>query len=137
MISIVSPILVVYSKMFRKKPPQQEINLLELIPSRARGDSINADGLVVVDLPRFRRTWMQKYLVPRNKSPFMKIKLDLFGSRSWQLIDGTRTVNEIADLMAAEFGDEVQPVHERLGIFIRTLRQTGFVQLRHADGSEV
>jgi hypothetical protein len=124
--------------MFRKKPPPQpEVNLLDLTPDRLFGDSVNDDGLVVVDMPRFHIPWMQKYLVPKSKYPYIKIKLDLFGSRAWQLTDGTRTVNDIADAMVEEFGDEVQPVYERLGIFYRTLRQRGFVRLRSADGTEI
>jgi hypothetical protein len=123
--------------MFKNTPPKPDINLLDLIPERMFGDSTNEEGNIVVDMPRFHIPWMQRYLVPKRKDPFIKIKLDRFGSRVWLRCDGAANVNEIADALVAEFGDEVQPVHERLGVFFRLLKQRGFVRLRKADGSFV
>ena len=123
--------------MFKNTPPPPDINLLELIPERMFGETTHEDGTIVVDMPRFHVAWMQKYLVPKRKDPFIKVKLDRFGSRVWLRCDGTANVNEIADALVAEFGEEVEPVHDRLSVFFRLLRQRGFVRLRNADGSFV
>jgi hypothetical protein len=113
--------------MFGKK--KSSVNLLNLIPERVFGHTVNDKGLVVVDMPRFHISWMQKYLVPQWKKPFILIALDRFGSSAWELIDGIRTVGAIAEELTARHGDEVQPVYERLGVFIHQLERRGFIRL--------
>ena len=122
--------------MFRKKNSEQ-INLLELIPERLFSHSVSDEEGVIVDMPRFHVPWMQKYLVPATKNPFIKIKLDAFGSHVWNLCDGNKNIGEISESLTGQFGDEVQPVHERLATFFRQLKDRGFVRLRKADGSYI
>ena len=43
-------------------------------------------------------------------------------------MDGTRTVQEIAQELRAEFGDEVEPAEERLAPLVRFLRQEDLVR---------
>lgn len=116
---------------------RNNINLLELVPTRCFGHSVNDDGIVVVDMPRFHVKWMQEHLVPKSKYPFIRISLDPFGSFVWLSIDGQRTVADIIDACVQQFGDEIQPVHERMGKFIHMLRSRGFITIRGADGQEV
>jgi hypothetical protein len=42
-------------------------------------------------LPKFRKAWMRKWLIPRRRSAHIKIHLDKTGSKVWELIDGTRS----------------------------------------------
>ena len=120
-----------------RKLSRKNLNLLDLIPERAFGHAVGEDGLVTVDMPRFHIAWMQRYLVPASKSPFIKVKLDRFGSRAWLCCDGARTVGSIAEILENEFGEEVRPVHERIGKFIHLLKNRGFIRLRTADGTSV
>jgi hypothetical protein len=122
--------------MFGRKQ-KEELNLLDLIPSRCWGHSVDEAGRVTVDMPRFHVAWMQRLLVPRGKCPFIKINLDEFGSHVWLRCDGASTIGAIAESLAAEFGDQVQPVHDRLAVFFRQLRQRGFITLHQADGTPV
>ena len=122
--------------MFRKKNNEQ-VNLLELIPELVFHHSLNEEQIVIVDMPRFHVSWMQKYLVSKSKAPFIKIKLDAFGSHVWNLCDGQKNIGEISESLTQQFGDEVQPVYERLAAFFRQLHDRGFVRLRKADGSYV
>ena len=48
----------------------------------------------------------------------------------WPLIDGTRTVYEIAELVKAEFGDKAEPLYDRLVQYIRNLEAYGFVEVQ-------
>ena len=57
-----------------------------------------------------------------------RIRLDDMGSFSWERMDGTRTVQEIAQELRAEFGDEVEPAEERLAPLVRFLRQEDLVR---------
>ena len=51
-----------------------------------------------------------------------RIRLDPKGSFVWKLLDGQRTVQEVANAMRAEFGAEIEPAEERVGLLIRQLR---------------
>jgi hypothetical protein len=78
-------------------------------------------GNVVLLIPRFRRGLCAKWLQPRLKKPYFRLSLDEVGSFVWEQCDGKMTVREIAALMAARFGENVQPVENRLSIFFATL----------------
>ena len=120
--------------MFQRKP-KEELNLLELVPSRCWGHSVDEAGRVTVDMPRFHVAWMQRLLVPRGKSPFIKINLDEFGSHVWLRCDGATPIGTIARSLEVEFGESVHPVYERLAVFFRQLRERGFITLRKSDGT--
>mgnify|MGYP001601999325 CR=1 FL=1 len=119
--------------MSKEKAP--EINLLETIPEKLFTSITKDDGLVVVNMPRFHVEWMQKYLVPKWKDPFIKIKLDEFGSHTWEKIDGKASILAIVDSLVEEYGEAVQPVEERLAQFFTLLKQRGFVSLKTPDGT--
>lgn len=59
----------------------------------------------------FRRL---KFRIPLYK----KITLDEVGSEVFVQIDGYKTVKEIGEKIEMKFGDKVQPLYERLLIFI-------------------
>ena len=80
------------------------------------------DGLVTVDMPRFHIAWMQRYLVPASKSPFIKVKLDRFGSRAWLCCDGARTVGSVAEILENEFGEEVPAADDTVDAVLRPVK---------------
>lgn len=51
-----------------------------------------------------------------------RIRLDPKGSFAWKLLDGGSSVQCVADRMRAEFGAEIEPAEERVGLLIRQLR---------------
>lgn len=59
---------------------------------------------------RFFRTPQQTY-----------IKLDAYGAFVWRHCNGEYTVADIARLMGEEFGEQAEPVLERLIVFLRML----------------
>ena len=65
-----------------------------------------------------------------KKPKVSQIHLDEMGNFVWPLIDGTRTVYEIAELVKAEFGDKAEPLYERIVQYIQTLENYGFVEVR-------
>lgn len=120
--------------MFGKKK-QPALNLLELVPERLRAFEVDDEGIVTVNTPRFKQEWMRRHLVPRWKNPSILTRLDAVGSHVWMHIDGTRNVADIAAACVDRFGDDIQPVYERLPLFIRAMRDRGFIALRRTDGS--
>lgn len=121
--------------MFRKKEPQ--INLLELIPHRLCEFDVDEKQIVTVKMPRFQKKWMLQNLVPRWKSPTINTKLDSVGSFVWLQSDGTQTVFDIAERMREEFGEDIEPVYDRLKLFLQQLGRREYLQLRHPDGTPV
>ena len=65
-----------------------------------------------------------------KKPKVSQIHLDEMGNFVWPLIDGTRTVYEIAELVKAEFGDKAEPLYDRLVQYIRNLEMYGFVKVQ-------
>lgn len=58
-----------------------------------------------------------------------KIHLDEMGNFIWPLMDGERTIYDIAVLVKDEFGERAEPLYNRLVQYIRNLESYGFVKL--------
>ena len=106
----------------------EEVNLLEIKPVRV-AEAKERDGRWVVHRPkptsRGLRRLLDRFLYAMSAS---RIRLDDLGSFSWGRMDGTRTVQEIAEELRAEFGDEVGQAEERLAQLVRFLRQEELVR---------
>lgn len=107
-------------------------NLLELTPARKR-DWIEEDGRVVVLMPKFRHRWVASWLQPMLRKPDVRVKLDDLGSAVWKLCDGTTTVERIAEVIHGQFGTAAEPVHERIGAFLRKLEDGDLVAITPPD----
>ncbi len=54
------------------------------------------------------------------------VKLDRFGSFVWKQMDGNRNIIAIGALVREEFGDQAEPLYERLAKFVKMLRDNRF-----------
>ena len=104
------------------------LNLLDLKPNRSYEWERNGDEQVVVLVPKFRNRLLVAWLLPRLRSPHFKVKLDAFGSHVWLNCDGTQTVHEIGQRLKQRFGDSVDPVYDRLALFIKRLERERFIR---------
>lgn len=105
--------------IFKKKNKQ---NFLDFVPIAKIGFEVDEDtGLIALLIPRFKSEFAQKYLIPKKKSKFIRANLDEYGSFIYQKIDGKRNVFEISNLMKDEFGDQVEPVFDRVSKFLGNL----------------
>ncbi|MEE9390229.1 MAG: PqqD family protein [Candidatus Aminicenantaceae bacterium] len=73
---------------------------------------------------------MVRHLLPRLKNPKYKINLDDFGSFLWELCDGTTTVQELSECMKDKFGDKIEPLYDRLALFLQSLERNRFIVYR-------
>ena len=55
--------------------------------------------------------------------------LNEVGARIWELVDGTRTIIEIAELLTQEFEVDIQKAQNDALIFLQQLEQKGVIQL--------
>ena len=112
------------------KKKLDNINLLDLIPNRVVQWQIDTDDKCVLMKPKFSNRFLIKFIVPLMKRPTYRVTLDEFGSTVWNYCDGKRTVGDIAECLINDFGEAIEPVHERLGMFIRTLKVNRFIEYR-------
>ena len=113
----------------------EQKNLLDFVPEHAINYEMSKDNRIILLKPKFKNRFCLKYIQPRLKSPHYKISLDEFGSWVWQKIDAKTTVYDIGLQLQHEFGDRVQPVFDRLGLFINQLARYGFIRLSEDNNS--
>ncbi|MBN2354964.1 PqqD family protein [candidate division KSB1 bacterium] len=104
-------------------------NLLDFTPQPAVPWETQENGLIALKWPRVGNKYLQTLLLPRLKHPYMLIHLDGYGTSVWRQMDGRKTVGEIGASLREEFGDSVEPVFERLGLFINLLARRKFITL--------
>ncbi|MBN2498551.1 MAG: PqqD family protein [Deltaproteobacteria bacterium] len=107
-----------------------ERNLLDMRPSRLFAHELrDGDPLrVTVQVPRFRSRWMA-WLQRRLRRPHVGLHLDPIGSSVWLQCDGQRSVAEIGRALQAQFGQQVEPIWDRLSLFLRALHQGRLIGL--------
>lgn len=107
------------------------INLLDLIPERTLSFEESSDGLITLLKPKFNNKFLVKYLLTRIRKPNYKIKLDRFGSFVWKQCNGENTVGQIGDLLKEKFQDNIEPVYDRLAVFIQSLASHKFIKYKN------
>lgn len=65
-----------------------------------------------------------------KKPRVTKVHLDKMGNFIWPLIDGEKSIYDIAAYVKDEFGDEAEPLYERLTQYMKTLESYGFVSYK-------
>ncbi len=119
--------------MKKRGVTEPAINLLDLIPVRNIKWEKKEDGLVVLLKPKFELALLRKYVLPRMKKPYFKIKLDHVGSFIWEHCDGCIQVKELAKSLEDKFGKEVEPLYDRLTLFLQSLEKNRLIIYKTAD----
>ena len=101
--------------MKKNKKNKQQINYLDLIPVRPEklGWHIDRRERVVLEVKNegfFNRIAQTYFRRPQTT----KVHLDVQGSYLWPLIDGERTVMELAALQKEHFGEAAEPLYQEL-----------------------
>lgn len=103
-------------------------NFLERIPCKKREIiwSQDKDGMVTLQMENcgVMNRIAQKIL---KKPKVSYIHLEKFGSFIWTSIDGKRDILGIGELVSERFGDDAEPLYERLAQYIKTLHNNGFI----------
>lgn len=115
----------------RKKNKKQnnDINYLDLIPERNEALGWHKDlkerVILEVENTGIMNTIAQKVF---SKPRFTKVHLDRQGSFIWPLIDGKRTVADIAALVKEEFGEAAEPLYPRIVKYFQIVESYRFVK---------
>lgn len=107
---------------------KQKKNYLDFVPKKnpAFCWELDDDGMVVILIENkgIYNCIAQKLL---KKPRVSRITLEKFGSFIWRQIDGARSVYEISGLVSEEFGEEAEPLIERLVKYLRILQNNRFI----------
>lgn len=114
------------------KKKKQQKNYLDLIPERSSGLTWSADeeGIVVLEVENtgvFNRMAQKLFKKPK----YTKVHMEKYGSFLWPLIDGEKTVMELADLQKEEFGDEVEPLYPRVVKYMQIMESYHFIRFKN------
>ena len=89
--------------------------------------------MIVLLKPKFELAFLKKYVLPRLKKPYFKIKLDHVGSFIWEHCDGSLRVKEIAKNLKDKFGEDVEPLYDRLALFLQSLEKNHLIFYKKED----
>ena len=119
--------------MNKKKTVEQ---LLPCYPERFLNWETNREsGRVTVFRPKYYSKFARKIMSPFLKTDYFSVKLDELGSSVWRLCDGKHTVEEIGKELAKQYGPEIEPIYERLAIFLIQLFKGKFIEIRCPDSN--
>ncbi|MBD5489311.1 MAG: PqqD family protein [Lachnospiraceae bacterium] len=113
------------------KKKKQQVNYLELIPERAAELrwSEDEEGMIILEVENtgvFNRIAQKLFRRPK----YTKVHMEKYGSFLWPLIDGERTVMELADLQKAQFGEEVEPLYPRVAKYMQIMESYDFIKFK-------
>lgn len=112
------------------KKEKKAVNYLELTPVSKYEHENGKDNNINVLVPRFRDFLLGKLIQPRLKNKYIRANLDQFGTATWLFIDGKANVEEIGKKLIEKFGTEIDPVYDRLTIFLTNLYKNGFITFK-------
>lgn len=120
--------------MAKKNKQKQSDNYLDFIPMHHEQKEYNVDaqGKVTVLIENkgiFNRIAQKVFHRPK----ITQVHLDDMGNFIWKLMDGRRSVYDIALLVKEEFGEQAEPLYDRLVTYMKTLESYGFIRMDKAE----
>lgn len=117
-----------------KRQENKSANYLDFIPNHCTSLRYTVDEQGNVTLFQENKGVFHFLAQKMLKKPKVsQIHLDEMGNFVWPLIDGTRTVYEIAQLVKEEFGEKAEPLYDRLLQYIQNLENYGFIEVREKN----
>lgn len=119
-----------------KKNKKQEMNYLDLIPEKDKNLEwyVDEKEMVVLKVENkgFYNRIAQRFF---HRPKYMNVHLDAQGSYIWPQIDGKKTVEELAKLQKEHFGEEAEPLYERIIKYLQILEGRHFIQFNNYSES--
>ncbi len=118
--------------MKKKTDKKMDVNYLDLIPVRTQGLRWHKDIkdrviLEVENTGAFNKVAQIVFSKPR----FTKVHLDNQGSFIWPLIDGEKTVADIAVLVKEQFGEAAEPLYPRIVKYFQIVESYHFIKFNN------
>ena len=119
-------------KLFNKENKiLKDINFLDLVPIIKVDYETLENGNVNILIPKFKSKKLRDFIIPKNKSHFIKIKLDELGSRTRISIDNKKDVGNICKEIIEQYAEkDVKIEDERIIKFISLLYQQKYITFK-------
>ena len=108
---------------------ETDLNYLDLIPRRNEALRWHRDlkerVILEIENTGIMNTIAQKVF---GKPRFTKVHLDAQGTFIWPLIDGEKTVADIAALVKEEFGEKAEPLYPRIVKYFQIVESYNFIE---------
>lgn len=112
----------------KRKKGETDLNYLDLIPRRNEALRWHRDlkerVILEIENTGIMNTIAQKVF---GKPRFTKVHLDAQGTFIWPLIDGEKTVADIAALVKEEFGEKAEPLYPRIVKYFQIVESYNFM----------
>ena len=103
-------------------------NFLDYIPKHNSLYEYRTNEKVMIEVGMLNRGLFNRIAQILFKRPKISwIELEGMGSFIWNQIDGKRNVYEIGKLVKEKYGQEAEPLYERLSTYIKTLHNSCFI----------
>ena len=113
----------------KRKKEGSDLNYLDLIPRRNEALKWHRDlkerVILEIENTGIMNTIAQKVF---GKPRFTKVHLDAQGTFIWPLIDGEKTVADIAALVKEEFGEKAEPLYPRIVKYFQIVESYNFIE---------
>lgn len=113
------------------KTKKNKKNYLDCIPMRNeefKWETTDENRIIIY---RTNKRWMERVTQVLFKRPKVtRIELEEYGTFIWPLIDGRRSIYDIAQLVKEEFGEKSEPVYERVAKYFKSMEANLLVQMR-------
>lgn len=119
--------------LFKKK--KDSSNYLDFIPQIASSLRWHLDEGEKVVLEIENTGWMNRIAQKLFHRPKVtQVHLDEMGTFVWPLIDGARTVNDIAILVKEHFGEKAEPLYPRIVKYFQIVESYHFIDFINKNG---
>ncbi len=115
--------------MLKRRTRAPAPNLLDLAPRREVQAVRSPEGRAILLRPKFHRGPLARWVQPRLRRPYYRIHLDEIGTFVWDHIDGATTVGAIAEGAREHFGERIEPIYDRLQLFLQQLEQGKMIKI--------
>lgn len=103
-----------------------DANVLDMTPKRTR--KWKRGEKVTILVPRARSVLGRHFIDALGMKSVYTVNLDEYGSAVWKLCDGKRTVREIGKELRKGFGEKVEPLYDRLSVFISIMNREELIR---------
>lgn len=114
----------------KQKAKKQSKNYLDFIPvpkDGLRWEKTEKEVTLFIENKGVMNRLAQKFF---HKPKISQIHLDEMGSFIFPLMDGRKSVYDIAQLVKEEFGEKAEPLYNRIVQYMHTLENYDFVQMK-------
>jgi hypothetical protein len=111
-----------------KKNEQDWLDLVPVVKNDIE-TIIHDDGLASITIPRFKKRWMVKLFLAKNKTNEIRVDFDVNGTAVWLQIDGKQSVRDILETLK-EIAQTEKDYNNRVLLFLRNIYRNKFISVK-------